>query len=76
MMPVMDGWTFAEAAYRALGPGVPILVASAAPDLASAATSLRRFGVRAAVAKPFDVDVLLAALERLLERTTADVWPA
>ena len=51
-------------------------MASAAPDLASAATSLRRFGVRAAVAKPFDVDVLLAALERLLERTTADVWPA
>ena len=53
----------------------PILVASASPHLADAAASLRKFGVRAAVAKPFDVDVLLAALERLVVRTTADAWP-
>ena len=77
MMPVMDGWAFAEAAANVLGPtGVPpILIASASPDLAAAAASLRQFGVRAAVAKPFDVDVLLAALERLIVRTRADAWP-
>jgi two-component system response regulator MprA len=78
MMPVMNGWAFAEAAHQVLGPTdvPPILVASASPDLADAAASLRKFGVRAAVAKPFDVDVLLAALERLIVRTTADAWPA
>jgi two-component system response regulator MprA len=78
MMPVMDGWAFAEAAHQVLGPTdvPPILIASASPDLADAAASLRKFGVRAAVAKPFDVDVLLAALERLIVRTTADAWPA
>jgi two-component system response regulator MprA len=77
MMPVMDGWAFAEAAANVLGPAEvpPILVASASPDLADAAASLRKFGVRAAVAKPFDVDVLLAALERLIVRTRADAWP-
>jgi two-component system, OmpR family, response regulator MprA len=78
MMPVMNGWAFAEAAHQVLGPHdvPPILVASASPDLADAAASLRKFGVRAAVAKPFDVDVLLAALQRLIVRTTADAWPA
>ena len=77
MMPVMDGWAFAEASHRLLGgDGVPILVASASPDLSRAATTLRPFGVRAAVAKPFDVDVLLAAVEHLVQRTTADAWPA
>ena len=77
MMPVMDGWAFAEAAHQVLGPDdvPPILIASASPDLTEAASSLRKFGVRAAVAKPFDVDVLLAALERLILRTTADAWP-
>ena len=78
MMPVMDGWAFAEAAYDVLGRDQvpPILIASASPDLADAAASLRKFGVRAAVAKPFDVDVLLAALERLVVRTTTDAWPS
>ena len=77
MMPVMDGWAFAKAAYRRLGPeGVPILVASASLDLVRAASELRPHGVRASLAKPFDLDVLLAAITRLVERTTADAWPA
>jgi CheY-like chemotaxis protein len=76
MMPVMDGWTFAQAAHRRLSPdSVPILIASASPDLSNAARDLRPYGVRAAVAKPFDVDVLLAAIEHLVARTTIDAWP-
>ncbi len=65
MMPVMDGRTFAERCHGdALCRGTPIIVMSAAHDLHGAAQRLQAFGVRAVVAKPFDMDALVALVER------------
>jgi CheY-like chemotaxis protein len=66
MMPIMDGWSFARAC-NALSDGqaVPIVIMSAGSDLQRSAKQLRPHGVRAALAKPFDVEVLLAAVGRL-----------
>lgn len=76
MMPVMDGWAFARACH-ALSPAdvIPMLVMSASHDLGRSAEQLRPYGVRAAMAKPFDLDVLLAAVERLANRPAAVEWP-
>jgi CheY-like chemotaxis protein len=65
MMPIMDGWTFVEECHRSrMCDEVPIVVTSASHDLASIAERLRSFGVRTCLAKPFDVDGLLALVER------------
>jgi CheY-like chemotaxis protein len=65
MMPVMDGWTFVERCRAAAPCGdVPIVVTSAAYDLPNTAARLRRLGVRTCLAKPFDLDGLLALVER------------
>jgi CheY-like chemotaxis protein len=65
MMPLMDGWTFVEKCRtQAVCPDVPILVTSAAHDLPYTAERLRSFGVRTCLAKPFDVDGLLALVAR------------
>src|SRR6267378_8147235 len=65
MMPVMDGWTFVEECRRKQWcDGVPIVVTSASHDLPRTAERLRSFGVRTCLAKPFDVDGLLALVER------------
>jgi two-component system, OmpR family, response regulator MprA len=76
MMPVMDGWTFARECY-ALSPAnvIPMLVMSASHDLARSAEQLRPYGVRAVMPKPFDLDVLLAAVNRLAHRPAAVDWP-
>ena len=67
MMPVMDGWTFARTCHQVPQcADVPILVLSASHNLPASAEALRPLGVRACLAKPFDVDVLLGAVERLL----------
>jgi two-component system chemotaxis response regulator CheY len=64
MMPVMDGWAFVEECRRhACCAQVPI-VTSASHDLPKTAERLRSFGVRTCLAKPFDVDGLLALVER------------
>ena len=77
MMPVMDGWTFAETCHALdIGEAIPILVTSASPELARAGEQLHAYGVRAAVAKPFDLDVLLAAVGRLANRLAAIEWPS
>jgi DNA-binding response OmpR family regulator len=66
MMPVMDGWAFIRACREeALCAGIPVLVTSAYRKLAETALD---FHVQACVAKPFDLDVLLGAVERLLRR--------
>jgi two-component system, chemotaxis family, chemotaxis protein CheY len=66
MMPVMDGWTFMEACRRdELCAQTPVLVMSAYRNLTEAAPSL---GAKACIAKPFDLDVLLGAVERLIQR--------
>ena len=65
MMPVMDGWTFVEECRRSRRcEQVPIVVTSAAHDLPRTAERLRSLGVRTCLSKPFDVDGLLALVER------------
>jgi two-component system, chemotaxis family, chemotaxis protein CheY len=65
MMPIMDGWTFVEQCRQSpTCEEVPIVVTSASHDLPHTAERLRSFGVRSCLAKPFDVDGLLALVER------------
>lgn len=65
MMPVMDGWQFVEQCRHRPGcADVPIVVTSASHDLPNTAERLRALGVRTCLAKPFDVDGLLALVER------------
>jgi CheY-like chemotaxis protein len=65
MMPVMDGWTFVEECQRTERCSeVPIVVTSASHDLPRTAERLRSYGVRTCLAKPFDVEGLLALVER------------
>ena len=65
MMPVMDGWGFL-ARCRSLPRcrDVPIVVMSAAYTLRTVAERLRDLEVRAVIAKPFDLDVLVALVHR------------
>jgi CheY-like chemotaxis protein len=65
MMPVLDGWQFVDRIrgvpeYR----DVPIVVMSATHRLHESAERLHAMGVRAVVAKPFDVDALIAIVQR------------
>ncbi len=65
MMPVMDGWQFVEQfRQKSFSREVPIVVTSASHDLPKTAERLRSLGVRTCLAKPFDVDGLLALVER------------
>jgi len=67
MMPVVSGWAFAEEFHRLDMYGdVPIIAMSAMFDLNSAAATLDALGVRAYVAKPFDVEALLALVAQLV----------
>jgi len=76
MMPIMDGWAFAEACHRLTAPvRIPILVVSAAHGLPQAAERLRQYGVRACLAKPFDLDVLTATVLTLVERQPLSPLP-
>ena len=66
MMPVMNGWEFLEACHREeLCAGTPVLVMSAYCHLVETAPEL---GANAYIAKPFDLEVLLGAIERLVQR--------
>jgi CheY-like chemotaxis protein len=63
-MPIMDGWHFS----RALGErqlDVPVIVMTAAPD---ARRWAREIGARDYLAKPFEVDDLLAKVGSLSQR--------
>jgi CheY-like chemotaxis protein len=65
MMPVMDGWTFVNECRRIRSCGeVPIVVTSASHDLPRTAEQLSALGVRTCLAKPFELDGLLALVER------------
>ena len=65
MMPVMDGWTFVEECHRhEYCRDIPIVVTSASHDLPRTSERLRAYGVRTCLAKPFDVEGLLALVER------------
>jgi CheY-like chemotaxis protein len=66
MMPVMDGWQFLEHCRADAGcAGTPVLVISASRRLPQEAAGL---GVTGCITKPFDLDVLLGAVERLVRR--------
>ncbi len=60
MMPVMDGWTFADRMRERWR--IPIVVLSAATDLAKHAKKLDAADV---VPKPFDIDSLLPRIARV-----------
>lgn len=69
MMPIMDGWTFVDRSRREpWSSNVPIVVMSAATGLAATARDL---GVRACLAKPFDLDALIGAVDRLTRQAAA-----
>jgi CheY-like chemotaxis protein len=73
MMPGMDGWGFLEVCRTdELCASTPILVISAYRKLAEIASSL---GVQACLEKPFDLDVFLRAIERLLAAPPAPNIP-
>jgi len=60
MMPVMDGWTFAARMKERRS--IPIVVLSAASDLAHQAENL---GAADVVRKPFDLETLLPTIARV-----------
>jgi len=65
IMPVMDGQAFVELCRQEpVGPEVPIIVMSAAHDLSRSTERLRALGVQACLAKPFDLEALLAVVKR------------
>ena len=60
MMPVMDGWRFREEMRRIEGAGtIPVVVLSATHSIVDAAKQIQADGY---IAKPFDLDQLLAKL--------------
>ena len=64
MMPVMNGWQFLEQCRGdAECSDTPILVISAYSKLPQEAAKL---GVKACIAKPFDLEVLLGAVDRIV----------
>ncbi len=66
-MPVLDGWGLARA-LRARSLDIPILVLTAAQDAGQWADEI---GAAGFLAKPFDLNDLLAAVERIpAEKTT------
>ena len=65
MMPVLDGWGFLEACrHEELCAKTPVLVMSAYRKLAEAAVSELR--VDRFLAKPFELDELIEAVEELV----------
>jgi CheY-like chemotaxis protein len=66
LMPVMHGWAFMEGYLEKTGgEPIPIVVASVNPALPR---SFNRLGVRQVVSKPFDIDVLVQAVEHACGR--------
>jgi CheY-like chemotaxis protein len=64
LMPTMHGWDFMESyATHTGGSTIPIVVVSVNPALPR---SFNRLGVKSVVAKPFDVDDLLAQVEQAM----------
>ncbi len=66
MMPVMDGWAFRAAQRRLVGDAaaVPVIVLSGAREARARAAEL---GAVEALSKPFDLNHVLAAVERWIE---------
>lgn len=60
-MPIMDGWAFAAAYREQPAPHAPVVVMTAARDSKSRAAEI---GADDYLAKPFDLDDLLAVVRR------------
>jgi two-component system, chemotaxis family, chemotaxis protein CheY len=60
-MPVMDGWEFARLYRQRPGPHAPLVVMTAARDAIDRASQIEADGL---LAKPFDLDDLLAVVAR------------
>jgi len=60
-MPRMDGWKFAAAFRERFGDACPIVVVTAAEDARSRAEEI---GAAGFLAKPFDLEEVLAEVER------------
>jgi CheY-like chemotaxis protein len=69
-MPVMDGWEFARRYREVSGDPAPIICMTAARDAAQWASQIK---AEAHVAKPFDVETLLAAVEYAISRPRSRV---
>jgi two-component system, chemotaxis family, chemotaxis protein CheY len=65
-MPIMDGWAFAQAYRGQDGPHAPIVVITAATDAGGRAAEIQADGF---LGKPFDLDELLALVERYVRHT-------
>jgi CheY-like chemotaxis protein len=63
-MPVLDGWGFASA-LKERGVSLPIVVMTAAQD---ARRWSEEIGASSVLAKPFDLDELVQAAERALQK--------
>jgi CheY-like chemotaxis protein len=74
LMPVMHGWDFMESyVEKTGGERIPIVVVSVNPALPR---SFSRFGVHSIIAKPFDVDDLVASVERAAAEAPPDLAQA
>jgi CheY-like chemotaxis protein len=71
-MPVMDGWSFAQACHALPCEPIPILIVSASTQLARAAEQLRAFGVHASLPKPFDLEVLLHKVGQITRHSNGE----
>ncbi len=70
LMPVMHGWAFMESYLEKTdGQPIPIVVVSVNPALPR---SFNQLGVRQVVAKPFEVESLLEAVEQACDRGHRD----
>lgn len=64
LMPVMHGWAFMESYFdKTGGRAIPLVVVSVNPALPR---SFNRFGVHEVVAKPFNIDDLVGAVDSAL----------
>ncbi len=63
-MPVLNGWELARRYRAGPGPHAPIVCVTAAADAAEAAARGAQIGAAASLGKPFDLDDLLALVDR------------
>jgi two-component system, chemotaxis family, chemotaxis protein CheY len=61
MMPVMDGWEFSQRLRNHAAAATPVLVVSADRDIHRKASAI---AAQAYIAKPFDIDDLIRAVNR------------
>lgn len=66
-MPAMDGLALTAGIHR-LHPGLPVILMTAYPDPALAARAVRDYQVGLIVAKPFDLDFLVATIRSFMTK--------